>query len=114
MLDDDLKNTHIRLPAYYAVIDAAAQNRKYWDTFSAKQQTLAENIERQCIEVFTRSQGRIYLTARKKFIAVKVELPSYLDKHENYQAYQDLLSKAVNENIDVRQTKISLIFRIPK
>jgi hypothetical protein len=98
--------------AIAAINDAKDQHQRYWPTHTKAKQNQALNLKELCHAAYFES--RVFMTARDKFITVKVEKPkvSAAWLYPNEMAALGAYAKKIG--IEPIASKISLLFRIPK
>lgn len=93
---------------FFAINDAANYDAENMHRWSPMQRDIAHKFKNCVSDVFPSS--RVYLNYRKKYIAVKVELPT---REELLTKDAELLGHSVHEmGIGVKVTKNGLIFQI--
>jgi hypothetical protein len=110
LLDND--ETTCKEHAFAAHDDAEEQHKRYWSTHTKANQDVALKLKALCYAAYFGS--RVYLTAREKFITVKVEKPS-VSAARLYPTEMSALGAYTKKiGIEPVASKISLLFRITK
>lgn len=100
--------------AYGAAIDAAAEHKKYWPTHTAQKQQASLQLKGLAYAAYGLLGSKVFVTAREKFITVKVDKPS-VKATWAYPAELAAMNKFVlAQNVEVVASKRNLLFRIPK
>jgi hypothetical protein len=100
------------LPPFIAAMDAQAQHKKFWPGFDVAKQEAAMDLSILCQAAYFRS--KVYMNAREKFIAIKVDRPKLADKLQNDGAFDALHKATLALGIEPVATKNNLLFRIAK
>lgn len=98
--------------AYFVRMDAQSQHLRYWPLFSKARQDLSLRIKELACQGYFRS--KVYLNARDKFIAVKVDRPRLADAIQQAEIIDRLKEEVDANGVEMVATKNNLLFRIPK
>lgn len=97
-----------------AAIDASLTHDKYWPSHTVQKQSLAQDLKSLAQKAYGMTGSMVYVNAREKFIAVKIEKPS-LSTTWLYTNELAAMNAFVTANgIDIVASKRNLLFRIPK
>ena len=100
--------------AYGAAIDAQAEHKKYWPTHTPAKQATAQQLKELAYSAYGLVGSKVYLTAREKFITVKIDKPSvkaaltYPDELAAMHAF------VIANGVEVAASKKNLLFRVLK
>ena len=89
--------------AYSAAIDAQAEHKKYWPTHIPAKQATAQQLKELA-----------YLTAREKFITVKVDKPSVKATWAYPNELAVMNTFVIASGVEVVASKRNLLFRVLK
>jgi hypothetical protein len=97
-----------------SAIDAQSCHKKYWPTHSHTMQADALKLKQLAYDAFGACGSRIYLTARQKFITVKIDKPSVRAQWLYPAEIKAMHAFVVSAGIEPVATKRNLEFRIKK
>jgi len=100
--------------AYGAAIDAQAEHKKYWPTHTTAKQHVAQALKELAYGAYGLTGSRVFLTAREKFITVKVDKPSIKAAWANPQELEAMHKFTAAHNVEVVASKRNLLFRVLK
>ena len=97
-----------------AALDAQAQHKLYWPQHTSAKRMAAVRLKDLAYNAYGILGSKIYLTAREKFITVKVDKPavSATWMRENELGTMNAFVQA--QQVEVVASKKNLLFRIPK
>ncbi len=98
--------------AFAARMDAIGHHRQHWPAFTKAKQDIALHLQTLCRAAYIESQ--VYVTARSKFITVKVEKPKLSAAWLYPTELQALRDYAEKNGIEPIATKTCLLFRVLK
>ncbi len=107
-----LKVDETSLPVFVALRDAKQHHDANWKTYTVSKQQTAIRLKVLVQEAYFRS--KVYLTARAKFITVKVDRPQQADVIQNCSQLEKVNDFVKKNGVQVVSTKNSLLFRLPK
>jgi len=110
VLDND--ETTCKEHAFAAASEAKAQHQTYWPQFSNVKRKIAMDLKDLCYAAYFES--KVYLTARKTFVSVKVDKPRASAAWLYPKELAALHAYATKVGIEPIATKNSLIFRVMK
>jgi hypothetical protein len=100
--------------AYGAAMDAQAEHKKYWGTHSTSNQQKSRQLKGLAYAAYGLLGSRVFLTAREKFITIKVDKPS-VRAALSYPTELEAMHKFVTaHNVEVVASKRNLLFRVLK
>lgn len=108
----DINETTNKEHAFAAALDAKKQHQTYWPLFSKAKQKIAQDLQALCYSAYFES--KTYITARDKFISVKVDKPRASAAWQYPKELAALHAYATKVGIEPIATKTSLIFRVMK
>ena len=97
-----------------AAIDAQEQHRMYWPTHTAVKQRIATNLKALAHDAYGYTGSKVYMTAREKFITVKIDKPKISTTWQRAAELQAMHQFVVTHNIEPVASKKNLVFRVPK
>lgn len=100
--------------AYGAAIDAQAEHKKYWPTHTAVKQETAQQLKELAYSAYGLLGSRIFLTAREKFITVKVDKPSVKAAWAYPTQLEEMNKFVIGHGVEVVASKRNLLFRVLK
>ena len=100
--------------AYGAAIDAQAEHKKYWPTHTAAKQQAAQQLKELAYSAYGLLGSKVYLTARDKFITVKVDKPSVKATWAYPAELAAMNTFVLAAGVEVVASKRNLLFRVPK
>ena len=100
--------------AYGAAIDAQAEHKKYWPTHTAAKQQAAQQLKELAYSAYGLLGSKVYLTAREKFITVKVDKPSVTAGWVCATELEAMNKFVLGHSVEVVASKRNLLFRVPK
>ena len=104
--------TTSREHAFAAAVDAQKQHRIFWPSFTKDKQDIASDLKALCHAAYFGS--KVYMNARDKFIAVKVDKPKASAAWLYATELAALNTYATKVGIEPVTTINSLIFRVMK
>jgi hypothetical protein len=110
VLEND--ETSTRAHAFAAAVDARNQHRTHWPSFTKVKQDIASDLKVLCQAAYFGS--KVYMNARDKFIAVKVDKPKASTAWLYATELAALNTYATKVGIEPVNTINSLIFRVMK
>ena len=100
--------------AYSAAIDAQAEHKKYWPTHIPAKQATAQQLKELAYAAYGPTGSRVYLTAREKFITVKVDKPSVKATWAYPNELAVMNTFVIASGVEVVASKRNLLFRVLK
>lgn len=100
------------LQGYAAAIDASKHHEENWSSYSSEKQELAKDVKKLAMGAYR--DNRVFLTARAKFISIKIEHPKPSVAWTQVKEYKALCSVIIENGIIPVHTKNNLVYRIYK
>ena len=100
--------------AYGAALDAQAEHKKYWPTHTTAKQQAAWELKELAYAAYGAFGSRVFLTARDKFITIKVDKPSVKSTWACADELEKMNKFVTKHNVEVVASKRNLLFRVLK
>jgi hypothetical protein len=100
--------------AYGAAIDAQAEHKKYWPTHTTAKQQAAQKLKELAYAAYGLLGSRVFLTAREKFITIKVDKPSVKAAWAFPAELEAMHKFTTAHNIEIVASRKNLLFRVLK
>lgn len=98
--------------AFGAAKDAQSQHRAYWATTPKAKQDISLKLRQLAMDAY--KDNKTYLTARAKFVAVKVEHPKVSAAWQSPTELAAMNAFVLLHGIEVVASRNNLLFRVPR